>query len=125
MARFDRQIDMAKRLIKKNGQTVTWRQLNETIPNAGKPWKPESLPGTDYTPEIAFFTINKENRQFIHFITGTEAKIGDVYGLMGNVSFEPSLKDIVIRDGVTYRILNIDLLSPNGQKILYTVEFKK
>lgn len=125
MARFDRQIEMAKRLIKKNGQTVTWRQLNETIPDAGKPWKPESLPGTDYTPEIALFTINKENRQFIHFITGTEAKIGDVYGLMGNVSFEPSLKDIVIRDGVTYRILNIDLLSPNGQKILYTVEFKK
>ncbi|UYE91987.1 head closure [Klebsiella phage vB_KmiS-Kmi2C] len=125
MARFDRQVEMAKRLIKKNGQTVTWRQLNETIPDAGKPWKPESLPGTDYTPEIAFFTINKENRQFIHFITGTEAKIGDVYGLMGNVSFEPSLKDIVIRDGVTYQILNIDLLSPNGQKILYTVEFKK
>ena len=125
MGRYDRQIETAKRLIKKYGQSVIWRQLNEFIPDTDKPWKPETLPGTDYTPEMAFFTINKENRQFIHFITGTEAKIGDVYGLMGNVSFTPSLKDIVIRDGVEYRILNIDLLSPNGQKVLYTVEFKK
>lgn len=125
MARFDRQIAMALRLIKKNGQLVTWRQLRDSIPDPEKPWETSPQTPIDHSAYIAFFTIDKDQREFIRYLTGTEAKIGDVLGYMGQVNFNPDSKDVVIRDGVEYRINNVDLLSPNGQKILYTVEFLK
>lgn len=125
MARFDRQVAMALRLIKKNGQLVVWRQLVDAIPDPSAPWKTEPGTAVDNDVYIAFFTVDKDQREFIRYLTGTEVKIGDVLGYMGQVNFIPNPKDIVIRDGVEYRILNLDLLSPNGQKILYTVEFLK
>lgn len=125
MARFDRQIAMALRLLKKNGQLVTWRQITDVIPDPSNPWKTIPGPPVDNDVYIAFFTVDKDHREFIRYLTGTEVKIGDSLGYMGQVNFEPNPKDVVIRDGVEYRILNVDLLSPNGQKILYTVEFLK
>lgn len=125
MARFDRQIAMALRLIKKNGQLVTWQQLKDEPDDPDEPWKTKSQTIINNPVYIAFFTVDKEHREFIRYLTGTEVKIGDVLGYMGQVSFEPNPKDVVIRDGIEYRILNLDLLSPNGQKILYTVEFLK
>ncbi len=42
---------------------------------------------------------------------------------MGQVSFTPTKTDIITRDGVPLDINSIDLLSPNVQKILYTIIF--
>lgn len=124
MARFDRQIATALRLIQKNGQQVTWRQLQRTE-DPNEPGKVIVAPPVDHSPFICFLPVNKENREFVNFLRGSnELKTGSVLGLMGNVSFEPSAADLVIRDGKTLEILNYDLLSPNGQKILYTIEFK-
>ena len=63
-------------------------------------------------------------RETIAYLRGTEVPTGSVMGLMGAVNFEPSLKDVVIRDGKELRLENIDVLSPNGKTILYTVVFK-
>lgn len=63
-------------------------------------------------------------RETIAYLRGTEVQNGSVMGYMGAVNFEPSLKDVVIRDGKELRLENIDVLSPNGQTILYTVVFK-
>lgn len=80
---------------------------------------------TDNEAWICFVPVrDKETRKLFAYLTGTEVKLGSLAGLMGNVSFSPDSKDVVIRDGVELRIENLDLLSPNGQKILWTVEFK-
>lgn len=124
MGRFDRQIATALRLIKKNGRLVQWRQLVRRE-NPDKPW--ETLPAVpvDHNVYICFLPVDKDNREFINYVRGSnEIKIGSEIGLMGQVEFEPDGADKVIRDGLTLEILNIDLLAPNGQKILYTVEFK-
>lgn len=123
MARFDRAIATAQRLIKKNGQTVTWRAIADT-PNLITPWNPGPRTVTDTSVFMCFLPVDRMTMETFTFMNGTEVAKGSVMGLMGNVSFEPNLKDVVIRDSKELRIANITLLSPNGQKVLYTVVFK-
>lgn len=124
MARFDRQIATALRLIQKNGQQIVWRSLPGSN-NPDEPWNPGTEVPTDNNAFICFVPVrDKETRKLFAYLTGMEVQIGSLAGLMGNVAFNPNPKDVVIRDGVELRIENLDLLSPNGQKILWTVEFK-
>lgn len=118
---FDRQIETALRLIKKNGQPVIWRSL-KNISSKSEPWKPSGIESVDYSVDICFLPIN--GRETKEYLGKTEVITGSVIGYMGKVDFEPSAKDVVMRDGSELRIESIDLLSPNGQKILYTVTFK-
>lgn len=124
MARFDRQIELAKRLILKNGQAVTWRQVQDGVAPADRPNEPAVAAPVNYPGiSIVFLPNNRVNQQLLRALGATEVPTGNVYGLMGEVSFTPSIKDVVIRDGAEYRIKAIDTLSPNGQKILYTIDF--
>ena len=123
MGQFDRAIETAKRLIAKNGQTVTWRKLGSTTPDPSTPWKPAADSPTDHTAKIVFLPPGRIGQELIRYLKGTEVTTGSVQGLMSAVDFEPSANDVVIRDGNTLRIKSIDLLSPNGQIILYTLEF--
>ena len=124
MARFDRQIETALRLIKKNGQLIKWRQKQWT----DDPLDPAAVieaPPVDHDAYICFLPVDKDNKEFINYLRGTnEIKVGSLIGLMGNVSFIPDASDYVIRNNKPLEIFNLDLLSPNGQKVLYTIEFK-
>lgn len=124
MARFDRAIATAQKLIKKNGQVVKWRKTTAPIPDTAKPWLNGEPTVVDADCVICFLPINKEMREMLMFIRGTEVLGGSVAGLMGAVGFTPNPIDSVVRDGVTYSINNIDILAPNGQVVLYTIEFK-
>jgi len=121
--RFDRAIATAQRLIKKNGQTVTWRAIADT-PNVLLPWSPGPRVVTDTEVLMCFLPIDRLAMETFTFIKGTEVTKGSVMGLMGGVPFDPNLKDVVIRGTQELRIANITLLSPNGQKVLYTVVFQ-
>lgn len=126
MARFDRQIQTALKLIAKNGQKAKWRIIPDPAPtDPTKPWRPGAAEPDDKDVTICFLPIDRQTMETFAFIRGTEVPKGSVMGLMGNVPFEPNLKDVVIRDGRELRIANIDVLSPNGQKILYTVVFQE
>jgi hypothetical protein len=126
MARFDRQIATAKRLIAKNGELVKWRVIDDPTPtDPNKPWEPGPATPDDKDATICFLPIDRQTMETFNFIKGTEVPKGSVMGLMGQVNFEPNLKDVVIRDGKELRIASLDVLSPNGQKILYTVVFKE
>ncbi len=126
MARFDRQIATAKRLIAKNGELAKWRVINDPAPtDPNKPWEPGAATPDDKDVTICFLPIDRQTMEAFNFIKGTEVPKGSVMGLMGQVNFEPNLKDVVIRDGKELRIASLDVLSPNGQKILYTVVFKE
>lgn len=125
MARFDRQIATALRLIEKNGQLVKWRVVTAPIPDPTRPWENGTETVVDNDCTICFLPITKEMRESLIFIRGTEVPGGSVMGLMGKVdNFVPAVTDTVVRDGVVYTIKNIDILSPNGQVVLYTIEFK-
>lgn len=127
MAQFDRQIATAVRLIEKYGQAVTWTTVNDGAPpDAAKPWKPAEAADTPNEATICFVPVRDNDwRKLLAYLKGTEVPTGKLAGLMaGNVSFTPKLKDVVVRDGVTLNVTNIDLISPNGQKILYILEFE-
>ncbi len=125
MGVYDRQIATALRLIKAKGQVVTWRKLDDGAPaDSSKPWKPSAATPDDNTVSIVFLPPTKENKQLIRYLKGTEVPTGSLDGLMHAVSFEPAAKDIVIRDGKELVIKSIDPLSPNGEVILYFLEFE-
>lgn len=124
MTRFNRQIETALRLIKKNGQLVKWRRLQRTE-DPNEPGQVIAAPPIDTDVYICFLPVDKDNKEFFNYLRGTnELKMGSLMGLMGQVSFEPDASNLVIRGESTLEIFNIDLLSPNGQKVLYTIEFK-
>lgn len=126
MARFDRQIKTALRLIAKNGQAVKWRVIDDPTPtDPNKPWEPGPATPDDKDVTICFLPIDRQTMETFNFIKGTEVTKGSAMGLMGQVNFDPNIKDVVIRDGKELRIASLDVLSPNGQKILYTVVFKE
>ncbi len=123
MGVYDTQIATAKRLIAAKGQLVTWRQLPTTLPDSDKPWQPSADMPNDFDAKIVFITMNRMGRELLRFLSGTEVTTGTVRGLMAASSFEPSTKDVIFRDNKTLRIISIDPLCPNGETILYTIEF--
>lgn len=123
MARFDSAIETALRLIQKNGQKVTWQQSLVVVPDATKPWLPAAGTVALHEPFICFLPLDREGKEFLIKLGATEVNVGMFYGLMGNVSFTPDPKDVVTRDGIVLDIAHIDLLSPNGQKVLWTITF--
>lgn len=126
MGQYDRQIASAKRLIAKYGQSVTWRQIrNGGINNAATPWKPGASQVTEQSVQIAFFPYTTENKQLLRHLLGTEIPVGSLTGYMSAVNFEPTLKDTVLRDGKILSIKSIDPLAPNGQVIMYTLQFEQ
>jgi len=123
MARFDDSIATALRLILKNGQPVTWRsvRINE---NAIAPWKTNGGTVTDHFVNMVFLPLDWQDRETMVFLNTTNVHAGSTIGLMGQVGFEPSLQDVVIRGSEELRIETLNVLSPNGQKVLYTAIFK-
>lgn len=126
MGQFDRQIATAQRLIKKNGQKIVWRKLADATPsNPAEPWNGGTNVPVEHSPFLCFVPAKESaTRVFMAYLAGTEIKTGRLAALMGAVDFVPDSKDIVVRDGVELRIDSIDVVSPNGQPILYMIEFK-
>lgn len=121
MPRFDKQIQTALRLIEKNGQLVQWKQTAKASDETN-PWEQVETEPVLTDVHICFLPSTDP---WIRYLKGTDVAVGSTYGLMGSVSFDPSAEDVVVRDGKELRISTIDLLSPNSQKILYTIEFVK
>lgn len=122
MGQFDRQIATAKRLIAKNGQAVVWRQTAITD-DPDKPWSDQNPVMTDFDTTIVFLPYTRMGYELFGLSPGTEVPTGKLTGLMAATNFVPSLKDVVIRDGVTLALQAIDLLAPNGDIILYDLRF--
>lgn len=126
MARFDRQIATALRLIEKNGQAVIWNSNVAGAPaDPTRPWlpaEPDEIQTHDVS--ICFLPIDRTNMESMRYIFGTEVQGGSSMGLMGQVPFATSLKDTVTRGTETLRVKTINELEPNGQIILHWVIFE-
>ena len=121
MARFDRAIQTALRLIAKNGEVVTWKQVSEGgAADPDEPWNQLPAETKSYNATVCFLPVDRITMETFNFAKGTEVPKGSVMALMGKVPFEPGLQDTIERGDQKYRIASLDVLSPNGQKVLYT-----
>jgi hypothetical protein len=127
MAVYSRQIATALRIIKAKGERCLWASRSAPTADPDKPWL--STPGTEVTyPDtpLVFFPLSRLWSDLLGYTKGTEVVSGSTYGIMPAVSFSPQLTDIVTRtDGSTLAPLSIEPLAPNGEVILYTIEFRK
>jgi hypothetical protein len=122
---YQRQIDMATRMIAKYGQAVTWNKQAESIDDPAKPWKTK---GTDPVPFSATILFLRPSgglaRALLHLIKGTDVPAGSVRGLMNfDPRFTPEITDNVTRNGSTLVVSSINSVSPNGEVIMYDIEF--
>lgn len=121
MTTYTKQIESTKQLIKRKGQLVTWRSVANGNPtNSNEPWKAGAPVYKNYAAVMVFLPATKDS---LYLLRETEIPKGDLIGLMGAVSFKPTLKDVVIRDGKTLSIVSIDEVAPAGETILYTIGF--
>lgn len=121
---YAQDIKQAKAMIKQAGQLVTWRKLVRTDNNA-QHWKATVAP-QDFQVYI-FFPRKGSNalNALQRLLKGTEVTDGAPTGLMAAVpGFVPEVTDKVLRGNVAMAIASIDVLAPDGNPILYFIEFK-
>jgi hypothetical protein len=126
VAEYNRQVETALRLIAKKGKKIIWRVIPDAESET-EPWKAgeEQIP-VDYSNiSICFLPVDRVNTQLFRYLSQTDVIVGNMYGLMGAVNFNPSAKDVVIRSASEiYRISSIDTLKPADQVILHTIQFE-
>jgi len=128
MGVFDRSVAQVTRQIKKYGELVTWKQVVQGAPtDLDKPWEPGTPIETEHLVKIVFLPILPGNKQWKKYLSETEVIIGNTLGLMaaGELTFVPDLKDVVIRDSKQLSINSVNRLAPNGQNILWWIDFNE
>lgn len=130
MGVYDRQRATALRLIAEKGETCVWRKLAAT---GGTAAKPGSTTPSDNTVKIVFLPIELEYLgTALSMLKDTEVPHGYVLGLMGAVSFEPALDDVIIRANGTGETVGladkngIEVIDPNGEgAVLYILRIAR
>jgi hypothetical protein len=125
VGKYAQDIADAKAAIAEAGQLVTWRQLNEVMPDANKPWIRTPGVPTDFPVTIAFLKVKRIRYESQRDMPETRDKIGAFRGLMaGGQPFTPSAKDVVVRNGKVLQIESLDSLAPDGDAIIHEIIFK-
>lgn len=122
MGVYTRQIKQAQATIKRKGQLVTWEK-HTVVTDGAKPWKAHAggAPAT-FPVYIVFLPVKGERST--RLMEGSTVPEGRERGLMGAVTgFVPAIDDTVIRGGERYTIKDFDVIAPNGEAILYKIEF--
>jgi hypothetical protein len=125
MGVFDRQIATATRVIKAKGELCQWQSAAApVIADPTKPWIATQAAPVNRLVSILFPTSSSD--PLLKLIAGSSIEQGKSKGLMAAVSFVPQLTDTVTRtDGTVLAINKLDQLKPNGQSILWYLEFKQ
>ena len=127
MARFDRAIATADRLITKNGKSVTLRNYLHDLTPEAEPWKPADRPGViDTTVLAAFFEYADK------LVDGTLVRQGDQIALIPGNAYTPTatmplpnaaMK--VIDGSEEWSIVKAKTLKPNGQLVLHELQLRQ
>lgn len=123
MGVYDRQRATVLRVITEKGEAVEWTNYGEPVTNPDEPWLSDSVPESKHAPSVAFFPAKLA---LLNYRKDTDVPIGDEIGYMGNPGFEPTAKDVLVRNnGKVYRLQRAVKYDPNGEgAILYILEFK-
>ena len=126
MSKYAKEIASAIKDIQKNGCQVTWRSFT-VVSDPDEPWKEAETTYVEHTPYVLFVPSSSSITRLAQLFGDTDIVFGDEAGYMANVTFEPSLKDLVVKpDGTIYKVKSINKIDPdNGGAILYILEFVK
>jgi hypothetical protein len=128
MGAYDRAIATAQRMIREKGEPCVWAVPGTPTRDPDQPWL-ESAPGvpTQHNVHILMLPKNRQNEQLIRLLSKMEVIGGCMYGIMAYTpGLVPDVTGKVTRkNGKVIGISNIDPLGPNGDDILYTIEFEQ
>lgn len=121
MARFDSAIALAKRLIAKNGQTVTLRGFEQVPGDPDQPWKPGGNVAVDQPIEAVFLDYEQK------YVDGTTIQAGDqrVFMPAEGLTSPPEREGMVLRGAEVWKIITVKPLNPNGQAIMYEIQVRQ
>jgi hypothetical protein len=120
---------MAKRLITKYGQAITYRQVKDGVPDPTKPWNVGPVT-TDYLGvKVAFLPTDRYAFESFGMPAKEDWSVphGFELGYMAAQEFSPTLKDVILRGttGVVHSIDNFVEIGPDGRDILYVLLLSK
>lgn len=125
MARFDKAIALAERLIAKNGQDVTLRGFTAGAPpDPNKPWEPGTNTPGDQTIKAVFIGYEQK------YIDGETVRTGDQQVFMpandneGDPAFV-EIEGLVLRGAEVWKIISAKPLNPNGQLIMFELQVRQ
>lgn len=133
MARFDKFIALAQRLIAKNGQETILRRFSDApVPDPDKPWRTGSAEPDDITVNAVFLNFGDLGRAGERYMPDTQVQRGDKLVLIagGDLSATPELRDRLYREGggpedEGFSIVNIQTIDPNGQRVLHQLQVRR
>jgi len=109
--------EKANSLIVKFGMPLIVRRAQT---DSTTPWNPEELSHTDYP---GYGVVTEFNRREVD---GTLVQTGDKKVLLSaeDLQIAPETSDLVVVDGVEYKIVTINPLSPAGTVVLYELQIR-
>jgi hypothetical protein len=124
MGVFDRQIAQALRQIAAKGEACFWNVAS--APLSDDPTTPWIATDTTTPPIPVFILFTSSPNTGYKIKAGSNVEQNISKGIMASVTFTPQLSDTVTRsDGTVLQLDSIDPLKPNGQVIMYYLEFKQ
>lgn len=126
MANYTRMAATAKRLIEKNGRTVTLVRLSRSALDTNKPWRG---PDPDPDPAPAAITckaviVPYEAKE----LEGSLIRNGDKRAFIADTSLpDHDLEkfDTLIDGGDTYKIVSVALFNPGDVRLLYEIQLRR
>ena len=126
MGRFDSAIEVAYKLISRNGQRVVLRRFVPPDQSAtATPWKPAESTAVD-TPALAVFLPYKLADYKQQFAPDDAIRVGDLRALVAakGLTIPPDINGVLVRDGAEMKIISIRPLNPNGQDIIFELQVR-
>ena len=110
--------DTATRLLKDNGQTVTFAyKVGEVIdPATGQ----VTTPATNNTID-AFAVVRRYGNEEVN---GSTVLASDLLLIINNIAVEPDVACTVTVDSKVWRVMSVQSLSPAGTNIVYNVQIR-
>jgi len=130
MGRYDGFVELADRLIRKNGRAVKIRRNVSTTPvDVSKPWQGNTT-STQDTAAMAVFDQESAFEQFVRLASGRETPVRSNVQRTGlralvpakGLSFEPALAHKLVDGSDVYEITGIQQIRPGDAAVLYILE---
>ena len=129
-SRYDGFVDLADRLIRKNGRAVSIRRDVGTTPiEAAKPWRGET---TSYHNTGTFAVFDRESafEQFVRLASGRETPVRSNVERSGfraiipakGLSFVPALEHKLVDGSSVYEITKVEPIRPGDLPVAYLLE---
>ena len=116
---------MVLEMIAEAGQACTWVVRPNVTEGVSNPWNATDGTEVEHDVIIAFFPIDRTTQRSMQLMLGTLVPVGSLLGLMGYHDFLPNLNDYVLRGSEQLTLKNLDAIEPNGEQLLYMIEFEK